>query len=93
MQEILPIASGLLLGGLLASKRFPVYVRVLLVLFLAVCATIASGEFRLSWGFLFPDIAEVAISCAAAFFGAKAWERYSQGRANVPARPPETSGK
>jgi hypothetical protein len=89
MQEILPIASGLLLGGLLASKRFPVYVRVLLVLSLAVCATIASGEFRLSWGFLFPDIAEVAISCATVFFGAKAWERYSQGRANVPARHPE----
>jgi anaerobic C4-dicarboxylate transporter len=80
MHEILPIASGLLLGGLLAFRRFPVYVRLLLVLILAVCATTASGEFRLSWGFLFPDIVEVTVSCAAAFFAAKAWERFSLRR-------------
>ncbi len=35
MQEMLPIASGLLLGGLLAANRLPVYVRVLLILTLA----------------------------------------------------------
>jgi anaerobic C4-dicarboxylate transporter len=80
MQEILPISSGLLLGGLLAFRRLPVYVRLLLVLVLAVFATTASGEFRLSWGFLFPDIVEVAVSCAAAFFGVRAWEHYGLRR-------------
>jgi hypothetical protein len=80
MQEMLPIVSGLLLGGLLAYKRIPIYARVLLGAILAVCATIASGEFRLSWSFLFSDITEVAISCATAFFAAKAWNRYSVGR-------------
>jgi hypothetical protein len=80
MQEILPIASGLLLGGLLAYRRFPLYVRLLLVFVLAVFATVASGEFRLSWGFLFPDILEVAVSCAAVFFGIRAWERYKLER-------------
>jgi hypothetical protein len=54
MQEMLPIASGLLLGGLLAANRLPVYVRVLLVLTLAACATIASGESRVSWDFSSP---------------------------------------
>jgi CHASE2 domain-containing sensor protein len=80
MQEILPIASGLLLGGLLAFRRLPLYVRLLLVVVLAACATIASGEFRLSWGFLFPDLAEVAVSCAAAFFAIKAWDRHKLRR-------------
>ena len=79
MHEILPIASGMLLGGLLAYRRLPLYVRSLLVLVLAVCATVASGEFRLSWGFLFSDIAEVAGSCAVVFFGVRAWERYKLG--------------
>jgi hypothetical protein len=54
MQEMLPIASGLLLGGLLAANRLPVYVRVLLVLTLAACATMASGESRVSWDFSSP---------------------------------------
>ncbi len=82
MQEMLPIASGLLLGGLLAANRLPVYVRVLLILTLATCATIASGESRVSWGFLIPDVAEVAATCAATFFGLKAWRRYRVSLAN-----------
>jgi len=73
---MLPIASGLLLGGLLAFRRFPLYVRLLLILVLAVCATTASGEFRLSWGFLFPDMAEVAISCAVVFFAVRLWQKF-----------------
>ncbi len=77
MEEMLPIASGLVLGGLLAATRVLLSVRLALVVILAVSATVASGEFRLSWGFLLPDVAEVAASCAAAFFVAKAWQRYA----------------
>ena len=78
MQEMLPIASGLALGVLLATTRLPLYVRVLLVAVLAVCATLASGEFRLSWGFLLPDVAEVATATAVAFLGIKAWRHYAR---------------
>lgn len=78
MHEMLPIVSGLVLGALLAATRLPVIVRVALVLVLAVCATVASGEFRLSWGYLFPDVLEVAGTCALAFFGVKAWQRYAE---------------
>ncbi len=77
MEELLPIVSGLVLGGLLAFTRLPLYVRVAMIVVLAACATIASGEFRLSWGFLFPDVVEVAVSSAATFFAAKAWQRYA----------------
>ena len=76
MQEMLPITSGLILGVLLAVSRLPVYLRVVLILILAAIATIVSGEFRLSWDFLFPDIAEIMVACAAGFFGVKMGQHY-----------------
>ena len=34
---------------------------------IALCATIASGEFRQSWGFLFDDIIIVSLAASSAF--------------------------
>ena len=80
MHEFLPIASGLLLGGLLAATRLPRLLITAIVVILAAAATLGSGEFRLSWGYLIPDIAEV-VSAAAIAYCALAWSRHrSSGR-------------
>jgi hypothetical protein len=75
MHEILPIASGLVLGGLLAATRVPSFLRAILVVIIGACATIGSGEFRLSWSFLMLDILEVALASAAAWMVVTLWRR------------------
>lgn len=66
MSELLPMASGLLLGALLGwlrpALRLPIGAPLAVVL--GVCATVASGEFRTSWDYLFVDIPLVT-ACAA----------------------------
>ena len=68
--ELLPIASGFLLGCVAryawVQKHRWLYLLAMLVL--AVCATVASGEFRQSWGFLLADIGFVSLSALAGFF-------------------------
>jgi hypothetical protein len=65
MQELFPIACGLVLGGALGllrpSVRLPV--GALMAVVLGVLATVVTGEFRLSWGYVLVDIPLVA--CAA----------------------------
>ena len=67
--EIFPVVSGLLLGTFLGSitprshKRIGVPILVLL----AFLATVVSGEFRISWGFLLVDLPLVSIPAVAAF--------------------------
>ncbi len=75
MQEFLPIAFGLVLGGLLAAFRIPIFLRVILVLIIGACATIGSGEFRLAWSFLLVDIFEVGLASFAMFFVVRIWRR------------------
>ena len=62
MNELFPILSGLVIGGLLGlirpTLRFSAGV-VLAVAF-GVLATVLSGEFKMSWGFLLIDIPLVA---------------------------------
>ena len=65
--EIFPMVSGLLLGALLgwieptARKR----IGLPIALALGFLATVVSGEFRVSWGFLLVDIPLVAVSALA----------------------------
>jgi hypothetical protein len=62
MEELFPLASGLALGALLGylrpSTRLPVGAAPAIVL--GVLATVASGEFRVSWTYLLIDIPLVA---------------------------------
>jgi len=65
--ELLPVLSGLLLGSLVGLFR-PFRrrrIEAFLIVTLGALATLASGEFRLSWAFLLIDIPLVALSFAA----------------------------
>lgn len=65
MDELFPIGVGILLG-ILFSLRLgplkPLWGRVLLVAVAGASATIASGEYAASWGFLLVDVGEVALA-------------------------------
>jgi hypothetical protein len=67
MDELFPMVTGLVVGALLGfirpSIRF--WVGALLAIIFGVLATVISGEFQLSWGFLLIDIPLVAISAIA----------------------------
>ena len=67
MQELVPIALGLLLGATLGyvrpSIRLPV--GAALAVALGVFATVVTGEAKLGWEYLLIDIPLVAV-CAAA---------------------------
>jgi hypothetical protein len=70
MEELLPVASGLVIGLILGlirpSLRIPV--GVLLIVAFGVVATVVSGEYLISWSFLLIDIPLVALSAAASLF-------------------------
>lgn len=80
MQECFPIVFGVALGILLANIRLPVLRRAVLVVMIAACATIASGEFRLSWSFLALDVLEVGFASLAGFLAVKYGGRYLANR-------------
>ena len=67
MTELFPIACGLVAGALVGfirpSLRIPV--GALLSIALGTLATVISGEFKTSWGFLLIDIPLVAVFAAA----------------------------
>jgi hypothetical protein len=67
--ELFPAASGLLLGVVIGFVRPAHRLRVAMfaAILLGGVATIASGEFRLSWGFVAIDAAIVATSAAFGF--------------------------
>jgi hypothetical protein len=62
--EVFPILGGLLLGALLGwiTPRSRKRIGVPAAVALAFVATLISGEFRISWGFLLVDIPLVALS-------------------------------
>jgi len=66
MNEIFPMAAGLvcgvLLGTLTARRRIVVGLAVSVVA--GVLATVVSGEWRISWAFLLIDIPLVAVFAA-----------------------------
>ena len=67
MSELFPIVSGILIGSVLGYLRPALRVRVgaVLAILFGIAATVLSGEFLVSWGFLLIDIPLVAV-CAAA---------------------------
>ncbi len=61
--EVFPILSGLMLGAFLGrfAPRLTRGACIALSIPLGALATIASGEFRLSWGYLLIDAPLVAV--------------------------------
>lgn len=76
MGEALPIIGGIALGALAGFYRGRVRARELaaLVCLIAAAATVASGEYRVAWGYLLVDGAEV-IGGAAISIAIVAWWR------------------
>ena len=67
--ELLPASMGFVLGAFLTrlGSRYRLWITVALVPILAASATVLSGEFRLSWGFLLVDIPLVSLATCAGF--------------------------
>jgi hypothetical protein len=67
VNELFPIAAGLLCGLLLGSLTVKrrIFVGLAFALVAGTLATIVSGEWQMSWAFLLIDIPLVAISSAA----------------------------
>ncbi len=70
VEEILPVASGLVIGLILGLLRPSLWVPIVMVLIITfgVLATVVSGEYLISWSFLLIDIPLVAVSAAAGLF-------------------------
>jgi hypothetical protein len=63
MTEIFPFFGGVLIGVLVARRpRVPLAVAAVLAVALGVLATVVSGEFRLSWAYLYFDVPFVALT-------------------------------
>jgi hypothetical protein len=77
MNEVFPIVSGLIIGLLVGLLRpsLRLGVAVLLSVAFGVVATVVSGEFRISWGYLLVDIPLVAGSAGLSFLLTRAARR------------------
>ncbi len=67
--EIFPVISGVLVGSVLGgvtARRRP-WVWALLSVVLGLAATVVSGEFKTTWGYLLIDIPLVGATSAGAF--------------------------
>ena len=73
MQELFPILFGLILGAALGfvrpSMRLPL--GAVIAVALGVLATVITGEFKSSWGYLLIDIPLVALSALAGLLAAR----------------------
>ena len=70
VEELVPVASGLVVGLILGLLRSSLRVPIGAVLIIAfgVLATVVSGEYLIGWSFLLIDIPLVAVSAAASLF-------------------------
>src|SRR5688572_20016295 len=77
VNEIFPIAAGLVVGGLLGflrpTMRLPVGAAAAVVL--GIVATIVSGEYRISWEYLLIDIPLVALASVASLVAGRSLRR------------------
>jgi hypothetical protein len=73
MQELIPVGCGLLLGGALGYIRPSMRpaVGAAFAVLLGVCATLVTGEFALSWGYVLVDIPLVALATVLALVSAR----------------------
>jgi hypothetical protein len=64
MQELIPLTAGLCLGAALGLIRpgLRLAVGAVMAVVLGFFATVITGEFRASWGYLLFDIPLVAVS-------------------------------
>lgn len=64
MQELIPVACGLLLGAGLGLMRPSIRLPVgaVLSVLLGLFATVITGEFKMSWEYLLVDIPLVALA-------------------------------
>lgn len=85
MHELFPIISGIVLGLIVGMVRPNLGWRFALPLsvVLGIAATVASGEFRISWGYLLLDIPLVALSCAVTLLATGATMRWLSSRFRV----------
>jgi hypothetical protein len=81
VQELLPIGFGLLLGAVLGWLRpsIPLPIGLGLAIPLGVLATIVTGEFKMSWGYLLIDIPLVAVAAVVGLFATRAVRRAATG--------------
>ena len=77
MNELFPIASGLLLGSTLTliRPRMRLTVGVAASVVLGTIATVLSGEYKIGWEFLLIDIPLVALCSVTGFATARALRR------------------
>lgn len=82
MDELVPFVGGLLLGSLLGlvRPRMRLAFAVALSVVLGVVATVVTGEYRISWGFLLIDI-PLAGCGAWISFAASRWLRLRDAEA------------
>jgi hypothetical protein len=69
MEELFPLSAGLVLGALLGFVRPSIRVPVgaALATALGVLATVASGEFKMTWAYVLIDIPLVGVAAVAGF--------------------------
>jgi hypothetical protein len=77
MNELFPVACGILVGSVLGVLRPAgrLWLAVLLSILLGFAATVLSGEFRIGWEYLLIDIPLVAMSTAGAYLALGAMVR------------------
>jgi hypothetical protein len=68
MNELFPLASGLLLGALMAGlrPRRP-WLGIPIAIALGVAATFVSGEYKIGWDYVLIDVPLVSICAVAGF--------------------------
>ena len=72
MDELVPVILGAAMGaviGYLVRGRWRDVAAIAAVIVAGVAATVASGEYRISWAYLLPDLAEAACGLALGYAG------------------------
>jgi membrane protein implicated in regulation of membrane protease activity len=79
MNEVFPVAAGLVVGALLAliAPRLRLRIGALAAVVLGVTATVISGEYTVGWEYLLVDIPLVAISSVFALVAVRRLRRAS----------------
>lgn len=82
MGETAPILSGIVLGAMLdvCKGRLPRWAVAAIVSLLAASATIASGEFRASWGYILVDVSLVVAGAAFSRLTFRCFRRLKRSR-------------
>jgi hypothetical protein len=81
MTEIFPFLGGVVIGILVALRPgVPLAVAAVLAVAVGFLATVVSGEFRLSWAYLYFDVPFVALTAAGTAWLVRSRVRRRQAR-------------